>query len=63
MWILGQWIIVVNLCCLYSPQLMVNTFLRGQGRGWGKVINGNGGYSHISQLVETFFIQLKKTFL
>ena len=40
-------ILIVNLGCQYSHQILVNTFLHGQGRGWGKVIKGEG-YSYFS---------------
>ena len=47
-WILNTWycdrgLFVVNLGCYYSPQILVNTFLHGQGREWDKVIWGMGG--------------------
>ena len=29
---------VVHLGCKYSPQILANVFLHGQGRGWGHVI-------------------------
>ena len=52
-------IFVVNLGCLYSPQILVNTFLHGQGKEWGK-FNRDWGYRTISQLGETFYYCMRE---